>query len=115
MAHKALRWLLASLSFVCRAGVVLWASLAIYYSNLPWPWLRLALALAFAAFSIWALWLARSRRTLVLFAGLFLCVLVWWFSIRPTHHRPWSPEVAVMPRAFIDGDRVRITGVRDFD
>src|SRR4029453_15415478 len=25
------------------------------------------------------------------------------------------PEVAVMPRAFIDGDRVRITGVRNFE
>jgi hypothetical protein len=27
----------------------------------------------------------------------------------------WRPEVAVMPRAFIDGDHVRITGVRNFD
>jgi hypothetical protein len=33
----------------------------------------------------------------------------------PSHHRPWRPEVAVMPRAIINGDRVRITGVRDFD
>src|SRR5215831_6997364 len=112
---KPLRWLLASVSFVCKAAVALWASLAIYYSNLPWPWLRLALALAFAAISIWALWLARSRRALLLFAGLFLCVLAWWISIRPTHDRPWRPEVAVMPRAIIDGDRVHITGVRDFD
>jgi hypothetical protein len=36
-------------------------------------------------------------------------------SILPSHNRPWRPEVAVMPRATIDGDRVRITGVRDFD
>jgi hypothetical protein len=51
----------------------------------------------------------------LLFAGLFVCVLVWWISIRPTHDRPWRPEVKVMPRAIIDGDRVRINGVRDFD
>jgi hypothetical protein len=112
---KPLGCLLTSLSSVCKAGVALWASLAIYYSNLPWPWLRLAVALAFAAFSIWALWLARNRRALLLFAGLFLCVLVWWISIRPTHDRPWRPEVAVMPRAIINGDRARIDGVRDFD
>ena len=112
---KPLRWLLTSVGFVCRAAVALWASLAIYYSNLPWPWLRLALALAFAAISIWALWLARNRRALLLFAGLFLGVLAWWISIRPTHDRPWRPEVKVMPRAIIDGDRVRINGVRDFD
>src|SRR5215467_5771556 len=109
---KPLRWLLKSVGFVCKAVVALWASLAIYYSNLPWPWLRLALALAFGAISVWALWVARSRRALLLFAGLFLCVLAWWISIRPTHHRPWRPDVAVMPRAIIDGDRVRISGVR---
>ena len=27
----------------------------------------------------------------------------------------WRPEVAVMPRAIIDGDRVRITGFRNFE
>jgi hypothetical protein len=46
---------------------------------------------------------------------LFLGVVAWWIAIPPSHDRPWRPEVAVMPRAFIDGDRVRITGVRNFD
>ena len=46
---------------------------------------------------------------------LFLGVAAWWISISPSHDRPWRPEVAVMPRAFIDGDRVRLTGVRNFD
>jgi Domain of unknown function (DUF4105) len=46
---------------------------------------------------------------------LFLGVVVWWIAIPPSHDRPWRPEVAVMPRAFIDGDRVRLTGVRNFD
>jgi hypothetical protein len=46
---------------------------------------------------------------------LFAGVVAWSVSILPSHHRPWRPEVAVMPRATIDGDRVRITGVRDFD
>ena len=49
------------------------------------------------------------------FAGVFLSVLVWWLCIRPSHERQWRPEVAVMPRAIIDGDRVRITSVRNFD
>jgi Domain of unknown function (DUF4105) len=51
----------------------------------------------------------------VALAVLFLGVVVWWITIQPSHDRAWRPEVAVMPRAFIDGDRVRITGVRDFD
>ena len=49
------------------------------------------------------------------FAGLFLSVLVWWISIQPSHDRQWRPEVVVMPRAIIDGDRVRITGFRNFE
>ena len=28
--------------------------------------------------------------------------------------RPWRPEVAVLPRVTIDGDRVHITGARNF-
>jgi hypothetical protein len=92
-----------------------WGTLAIYYSNLPWRWLRLVLALAFLTFGIWALWYSRKPRMIALFAALFLGVLVWFSTIKPSHDRPWRPEVAVMPRAFIDGDRIRITGVRNFE
>ena len=61
------------------------------------------------------LWLSRRRRMSVVFLVLFLGVVAWWISIPPSHDRHWRPEVAVMPRAIIDGDRVRITGVRNFD
>lgn len=77
--------------------------------------MRLGLAGAFAAFSIWALWLSHQRHMPAVFLVMFLGVVGWWISIAPSHDRVWRPEVAVMPRAFIDGDRVRITGVRNFD
>jgi hypothetical protein len=73
------------------------------------------LAVAFAAFAIWAVLLSRQRRMVAIAAMLFLAVVVWWIAIPPSHDRNWRPEVAVMPRAFIDGDRVRLTGVRNFD
>jgi len=95
--------------------LILWATLAIYYSNLPWPGLRLGLAIAFAAFAIWAIWFAPQRRMSVVLIVLYLGVVVWWISISPSHDRQWRPEVAVMPRAFLDGDRVRLTGVRNFE
>jgi hypothetical protein len=91
-----------------------WSTLAIYY-NLPWNWLRLALALVFLIFGVWALWFSRTLRAMAVFAALFLGVVVWFISIQPSHDRPWRPEVAVMPRAFIDDDRVRIIGVRNFE
>ena len=114
-ASRFLGWLIAGIWFLCRVLLIAWATLAIYYSNLPWAWLRLGLAVAFAAFAIWALWLSRQRRMSVAFIALYLGVVAWWISIPPSHDREWRPEVAVMPRAVIDGDRVRITGVRNFD
>src|SRR5262249_9280153 len=110
-----LAWLIAGVWFLCRVVLILWATLAIYYSNLPWPGLRLGLAIAFAAFAIWAIWFARQRRMSVVLIVLYLGVVTWWLSIAPSHDRQSRPEVAVMPRAFLDGDRVRLTGVRNFE
>lgn len=107
--------LIAGFWLICKVLLVAWAALAIHYSNLPWSGLRLGLAIAFTAFAIWGLWLSRRRHMRAAVAVLFLGVVVWWLSIAPSHNRNWRPEVAVMPRAFIDGDRVRLTGVRNFD
>jgi hypothetical protein len=106
---------MATIWFLCRVVLIVWATLAIYYSNLPWAGLRLALAIAFAAFAVWAVWLSPQRRMSMALVVLYLGVVAWWISISPSHDRQWRPEVAVMPRAVIDGDRVRITGVRNFD
>ncbi len=111
---KPLGWLLAALWFLLRVGLVAWATLAIWFSTLPGAWLRIALAAAFVAFAGWALFTRRSRTKLVAFAAVYAVVLAGWSMIRPSHDREWRPEVAVMPRIAIDGDRVRITSVRDF-
>lgn len=115
LLSRSFGWLIAAIWLLCRAALVAWLTLAVYYSNLPSAGLRLALAVAFAAFAVWALWLSRQRHMPVIVFALFFGVAAWWITIRPSHHRPWRPEVAVMPRAFIDGDRVRLTGVRNFD
>jgi hypothetical protein len=112
---KLLGWVLAGIGFLCKALLAVWATLAIYFSNLPWAWLRLVLSVTFAAFGVWALWLTHRPQMRWAFAGLFLVMLVWFLSIRPSQDRPWRPEVAVMPQAIVDGDRVRFIGFRLFD
>ena len=112
---RVFSWLIRPARFFFRVALVLWATLAIYYSNLPWPLLRLSLSVALLGFSIWALWLTRRRWMSLAFAALFVGVLIWWISIKLSHDREWRPEVAVMPEAIIDGDNVRITGCRDFE
>ena len=112
---KLLNWPIRGMWLLFRVLLIAWATLAIYYSNLPSAGLRAALAIFFAALATWLLWLSRDRRAFVVFVVLFLGVVAWWLSISPSHDRPWRPEVAIMPRATIDGDRVRITGVRNFE
>jgi hypothetical protein len=72
------------------------------------------MAVAFVGFGVWALWLTRRKAARRVFAGAFAAVVVWWILIPPSHDRPWRPEVATLPRAIIDGDRVRILGSRHF-
>src|SRR5262249_4832154 len=112
---RSLGWLIGGIWVVCQIVLITWGTLAIYYSNLPSAPLRLTLSAAFAAFAVCACWVSPRRGMSAVFLGLFFVVVVWWISIPPSHDRPWRSEVAVMPRAIIDGDRVRITGVRNFD
>lgn len=111
---RLLGLLLTGLGALAKAMLIAWASLAIFYSNLPWRDLRVALAVGFAGFAAWAFWRSRDRRMHLVLAIAFLGVIVWWIAIPPSHDRPWRPEASVMPRAFIDGDRIRLTGVRNF-
>jgi hypothetical protein len=110
-----LRWPITGIKFLVQILVIIWTTLAIRFSNLPWPAVRLGLAAAFAAFAIWAFWLSRQRRMPAVAIALVLGVVAWYLTIAPSHDRNWRPEVAVMPRAFIEGDHVRIMGIRNFD
>src|SRR5688500_4655172 len=64
---------------------------------------------------IWAQWIGRGRRQRAALAGLQVAQLPGFRRIGPSHDREWRPEVAVLPRAVIDGDVVRLTGFRNFD
>lgn len=100
---------------MCLTLAVAWAVLALYYSNLPWPTLRLALAIAFLLFGILT-WLRRRTPYMsALFWAVFTAIVVWWMFILPSHDRVWRQDVAVMPRAAINGDIVHISGVRNFE
>ena len=47
-------------------------------------------------------------------ATLTTLILGWWVTIKPASNRDWAPEIARTASAAIDGDRLVITGVRNF-
>src|SRR6476646_4893460 len=96
---RLLRWPMTGLRVLVQILVIAWTTLAIYFSNLPWPALRLGLAVAFATFAIWAFWVSRQRRMPAVAIALVLGVAGWWLTIAPSPDRNWRPEVAVPPPA----------------
>ena len=109
-----LRWLAVAVVRILQAAVVLWAALALYFSNLPWRGARVALLIAMALLGVYALWFASDRRWRWALAAAVVAVMIWFSLIPPSHDRTWRGDVAVMPRALVNGDIVRFTGFRDF-
>jgi len=60
------------------------------------------------------LFLKNRRRTVLWFFATFLAVGFWFWTVSPSNDRDWQPDVARLARATIDGDKVTIHDVRDF-
>jgi hypothetical protein len=113
--RKILGGLLKLLSGFVSFLFIAWGTLAIYYSTLPWLGLRVTLALVFFGFGVWALWRPFRLRRIGMFALAYVILLAGWRTIQPSHDRNWRSDVTVMPRATIEGDKVKISGFRNFE
>jgi len=60
-------------------------------------------------------WLPHRRRTLVGFVLVWAVLLAWWSTITPANERDWQPDVAVLPSATVDGDRLTLYNIRNFE
>jgi hypothetical protein len=112
MRAMALRVLLSVLLAPC----VLFWTLALWFAG-PGPgWARSALAVVYAAGMLATLLLVpRRRAALGIFAAIFAALALWWSSLAPSQVKDWAPEVARMPTADVEGDRLVIHGLRNFD
>jgi hypothetical protein len=113
--RTALRRLGLSLLGFVLVAITLWATLAICFADLPTTSPRRARAALFFVAVVAAVIFMRPRRyrwaaPLV----LFLLVLAWFFSLKPSNDRDWSPDVARLAFANVNGDRVTVHNVRNF-
>jgi hypothetical protein len=93
----------------------LWAVAALYF-DVRVPWLRLPLAAGYAL-GVLAVWIFVKRRWRAAgaTAGGFALVLAWWFLLQPSNDRDWLPDVAVLPYADVEGNRVTVHNIRNCD
>jgi len=111
-----MRALVRVLLFVVALAALGWCALVLVYTAPGPPLLGKALGVLAAVAGLAGFRVLGSfPRGLALTAAIFLAVLVWYLSLQPPQQAEWQPDVAELPRAELDGDRLTIHNVRNFD
>lgn len=115
-AAGLLPWLLKAILLLILAFGWTWASLAIYFSAPGPQWLRGVLVSVFVLCLPAAFLLFHSfSKGMLLCAGLFAIILIWWQTIEPTNDRDWAVGVDRIAHGTIESNILTIHNVRDFD
>jgi hypothetical protein len=112
----AFRWLGLAILWIALLGMMAWATLAIYYTDLSSSSPRGVGAGIFVAVAIGVVIFARRRLRYAAGAMLLMfgLVLMWFFSRTPSNNRDWAPDVAKVAWATTHGSRVIVHNVRNF-
>jgi hypothetical protein len=96
----------------------IWAALAIWYQapgGQPLKVGMVALWIAFSLATLIALWQGRAGMAVLAFAPAFGALLFWWHHIVPSNDRMWADDVARITSGTVEGNRVTLHDVRNFD
>jgi hypothetical protein len=115
MMIRLLRGLVLALGCLIALGCAAWSAGALGF-DLPWASLRRPVAVGFLLALTILAWRVRGlwKKVAVVFGGCAI-VLAWWLTLKPSNDRSWQPDVAQTAWAEIDGDRVTLHNVRNFD
>ncbi len=115
-----MKFIKVSLLILTLTGTTVWAVLAVYFGDSHSSIIQTCVAVAFGFFSLVTLaslgFVRWRKRLLVAYSMLFVAILVWWlFAISPSNERQWQPDLAKLPYATVDGDRVTVHDIRNID
>lgn len=111
-----IRWVAWLLFGLVTALALAWGALALHFAG-PHPLLLAnALAALFLLVGLGVVIAVRPfARTVVALAVLFGVFGTWWRSVEPRNDRDWRPNVARTPQVEVDGDRLTVRDLRNFD
>jgi len=116
IALRFIRWCLLFIAHLVAIIAMLWAAGALSF-DLPAPvWLRNTAAVLWGLGAIAGWFFIRPHWKARLITALaFALILSGWLSLMPKLNRNWKPEVALLPRVEIEGDRVTLYNIRNFE
>ncbi len=95
----------------------IWGVFALWYQTPGGQALKVSSVLLWAAFNVClfaALWQGRTAFALLAYAAAFGALLIWWQRIPPSNDRVWADDVARMTTGTVEGTRVTLHNVRNF-
>jgi hypothetical protein len=117
-AATLLRFAAAFLATLVVGFSSIWGVFALWYQVPGGQAMKVLAVLLWSAFGLVvliALWQGRTVLGVVVFAAAFGALLIWWGRIAPSNHRVWADDVAQMTTGTVQGSRVTLHNVRNFD
>ena len=117
-AASSLRFAATLLGTLIVGSSAFWGACALWFQAQGARALKTLSVLLWAGFSLTlmiALWHGRTAAGLMTFTAAFGALLIWWLRIAPSNDRIWADDVAQMTTGTVDGNRVTLCNVRNFD
>ena len=117
-AASSLRFTATLLATLIVGSSAIWGACALWFQVQGGQALKTLSMLLWAGFSLTlmiALWQGRTAAGLVTFTAAFGALLIWWQRIAPSNDRIWADDVAQMTTGTVDGNRITLRNVRNFD
>ncbi|MCI0745121.1 MAG: DUF4105 domain-containing protein [Verrucomicrobia subdivision 3 bacterium] len=112
---RVLRWFGIAAAALLFLVLTLWAVAALYFDVAIRP-LNIVLACAYVLALI-EIWTTIKRRLIAcaLTLACFAIVLTWWLLLPASNTRNWQKDLALLPHAEIEGNRVTVHNIRNCD
>lgn len=99
---------------LCLLVATLWGNLALYYQA-PKPALWMAVWSLLALSCAVLLWVRGATQGVIAYLVLHGCLLVWWNTLEPSNEHIWADDLAQMTHGEVQGSRVTLHNVRNFN
>jgi Domain of unknown function (DUF4105) len=117
-AASLLRFAATLVATLVVGSSALWGAFALWFQAPGGRALKSLSVLSWAVFSLTlmiAFWQGRTAVGFLAFTVAFGALLIWWQRIAPSNDRIWADDVAQMTTGAVDGNRVTLRNVRNFD